>query len=157
MRLPGGAPRGRKEKRLMQERPRVVVTRTRRAETVAKDFAFARLESMPAASGPLAAYSAKAWEAFGKQTLPDVTQEAWRRTDLRALPLELFRLPAADAYKDLPSVPQELLRHYPLPRGTDQTHALKWRQSSERLIYGVRKSNCGAGMSHVRHAGSTGG
>jgi Fe-S cluster assembly protein SufD len=94
----------------MQERPRVVVSKTRRAETAPKEFAFARLEAIPSSTGPLEAYRSKAWEAFGRQTLPDVTQEAWRRTDLRPLPLELFRLPAEGAYKDLPSVPPELLR-----------------------------------------------
>src|SRR5947209_14819539 len=40
---------------------------------------------------------------------------------------------------------------------TNTNDALKWRRSSERLIYDVHKSNFGAGMSHVRHAGSTGG
>src|SRR2546428_1694783 len=38
------------------------------------------------------------------------------------------------------------------------THgASKWRRSSERLIYDVHKINFGAVISHVRHAGSTGG
>ena len=94
----------------MQERPRVVVSRTRRAETPAKDFAFATAAALPAAVGPFAAYRERAWNAFSKQALPDVTQEAWRRTDLRALPVEAFSLPARDAYKDLPGVPQDLLR-----------------------------------------------
>ncbi len=94
----------------MQERPRVVVTRKPRAEALAKEFAFAKAEALPAAEGPFAAYRDRAWEAFGKQSLPDVTQEAWRRTDLRALPVESFTLPAQGAYKTLPVVPQDLLR-----------------------------------------------
>ena len=40
---------------------------------------------------------------------------------------------------------------------TNTHDALKCRLSSERLIYDVHKTNFGAGMSHVRHAGSTGG
>jgi Fe-S cluster assembly protein SufD len=52
----------------------------------------------------------RAWEVFKRQSLPDVTQEAWRRTDLRALPLDSFRLPAGDAYRDLPPVEAELLK-----------------------------------------------
>ena len=93
----------------MQERPRVVVTKTRRAETPAREFAFATQQALPEASGALAAYRSKAWDALGKQALPDVTQEAWRRTDLRALPMESFRLPAKDAFRDLPAVEPELL------------------------------------------------
>ncbi len=100
----------------MQERPRVVVSRKPRAEAPAKEFAFARAELLPALDGPFAAYRARAWEAFGKQVLPDVSQEAWRRTDLRALPLETFKLPVQADLTNLPSVPDELLR----PLITDQ-------------------------------------
>lgn len=94
----------------MQERPRVVVTKTRRAETPAKDFVFATAEALPKASGKLDEYRSQAWAAFGRQSLPDVTQEAWRRTDLRAMPVESFRLPTADQYKQLPAVEPELLK-----------------------------------------------
>ena len=94
----------------MQERPRVVISRTRRAEAAPKDFAFATAEMVPQSEGALAAYRARAWESFGKQTLPDVTQEAWRRTDLRGLPTGSFSLPQRDAYKDLPPVAPDLLR-----------------------------------------------
>src|SRR5438552_10113955 len=53
---------------------------------------------------------------------------------------------------------QELVWHTRNGEVPTNTHdALKWRRSSERLIYEVHKSNFGAGMSHVRHAGSTGG
>ncbi len=94
----------------MQERPRVVITKGKRAEAPAKGFAFAQAEALPAATGPFAAYRARAWEAFEKQALPDITQEAWRRTDLRALPAESFALPAQGAYAQLPTVPDDLLR-----------------------------------------------
>src|SRR5262249_60188837 len=40
---------------------------------------------------------------------------------------------------------------------TNTHEALKWRWLSEMLIYDVPKTNFGAGMSHVRHAGSTAG
>src|SRR5207245_6682452 len=43
-----------------------------------------------------------------------------------------------------------------LPANT-QRMELARRWSSERLIYDVHKINFGAGISHVRHAGSTGG
>src|SRR5512135_2652837 len=94
----------------MQERPRVVVSRSPQAKAAAKDFAFAKVEALPALDGPFAGYRTKAWEAYGKQALPDVTMEPWRRTDLRALPLDSFQLPLPDAYRNLPAVPNELLR-----------------------------------------------
>src|SRR5512142_3255029 len=94
----------------MQERPRVVISRKPRGEVPAKDFAFATTASVPAGKGSFESYRAHAWEAFGKQNLPDVTQEAWRRTDLRPLPVESFKRPASGAYKDLPVVPKDLLR-----------------------------------------------
>ena len=94
----------------MQEKPKVVVSRTRRAETPAREFAFATAEQLPSLDGPFTAYRSKAWQAFAKQALPDITQEAWRRTDLRALPVESFKLPSKDAYKDLPAVEPELLK-----------------------------------------------
>ena len=93
----------------MQEKPKVTVSKTRRAETVAKEFTFSQAD-IPAASGVVAAYQAKAWAAFKKQTLPDVTLEAWRRTDIHAMPVESFKLPSENAYKDLPSVPGDLLK-----------------------------------------------
>lgn len=99
----------------MQEKPKVVISKTRRAETAAKEFTFTQAD-IPTASGSVASYRAHAWDAFNKQPLPDVTLEAWRRTDLRALPVASFVLPAEGAYKDLPSVPDDLLK----PLITDQ-------------------------------------
>jgi Fe-S cluster assembly protein SufD len=60
--------------------------------------------------GPFEAYQQRAWEAFGKQAIPDVTQEPWRRTDLRMLPAGAFQLPGADMHKFLPAVEPELLK-----------------------------------------------
>jgi Fe-S cluster assembly protein SufD len=93
----------------MQEKPKVVISKTRRPEPAAKDFAFTQAE-VPAGSGILASYRTKAWDAFKKQVLPDVTLEAWRRTDLRALPVDSFKLPADGGDKDVPSAPEDLLR-----------------------------------------------
>lgn len=58
----------------------------------------------------MAAYRAKAWEAFKRLTLPDVTQEAWRRTDLRSLPVESFKLSSQNSDRDITSVPEDLLK-----------------------------------------------
>lgn len=91
----------------MQEKPKVVVTRTKRAEAVAKDFAFTQ-EMIPAGKA-LASYRASAWDAFKRQALPVSTEEAWRRTDIHALPADKFKLPADGAFKALPAVRPDLL------------------------------------------------
>lgn len=93
----------------MQEKPRVVVTRTRRSETPERGFSFTRAD-IPPADGFMAAYRARAWEAFTRLPIPDVTQEAWRRTDLRSLPVGSFGLPAARGSASLAPVPADLLR-----------------------------------------------
>jgi Fe-S cluster assembly protein SufD len=76
----------------MQEKPRVVVSRTRRSEQVRADFAFSAAD-IPLSSGAVARYREHAWAAFGRIPIPDVTQEAWRRTDLHSLPVSDFKLP----------------------------------------------------------------
>ena len=92
----------------MEEKPRVVVaSRTRRPEAAAKDFTFT-VDQLPA--GLLADYRRRAWETYARLTLPTVTEEAWRRTDLRGLPADTFRLPADGAFRDLPPVPAHLLK-----------------------------------------------
>src|SRR5262249_28927479 len=53
---------------------------------------------------------------------------------------------------------QELVRTTRNGEVPTNTHdALKWRRSSERSIYDIHKTNFGAGVSHVRYAGSTAG
>jgi len=93
----------------MLEKPKVVVSKTRRSESVAKDFAFTQ-NDIPVTSGEITSYRAKAWEAYKTQIIPDVTLEAWRRTDLRAMPVETFRLPVKEVFKELPPVPEDLLK-----------------------------------------------
>ncbi|HUI89357.1 MAG TPA: Fe-S cluster assembly protein SufD [Anaerolineales bacterium] len=63
---------------------------------------------MPDASGIVASYRARAWEAFKRQSLPDVTLEAWRRTDIHAMPIDSFQL--VSKYSHLPSLPDDLLK-----------------------------------------------
>lgn len=93
----------------MQEKPKVVVSRTRRAEgAVAKDFPF--VESDIRAVDSAAAYRTLAWNAFKRHSLPDTTQEAWRRTDIHHLPVDKFKLALDGALNDLPPVRSDLLK-----------------------------------------------
>jgi Fe-S cluster assembly protein SufD len=91
----------------MQEKPKVVITKTpRRVESTVKDFAFTQAD-IPSSDGVIASYRARAWDAFKRQTLPDVTLEPWRRTDIHAMPIDSFKL--ASKSNNLPSVPDDLL------------------------------------------------
>jgi Fe-S cluster assembly protein SufD len=93
----------------MTDKPRVVVSRTRRTESADRDFAFTK-NDVPVLSDPvLASYRTQAWEAFKRLPLPKTTEEAWRRTDLRNLPVDSFVIPNGNLPKDLPPVPDDLL------------------------------------------------
>ena len=93
---------------IMEEKPKIVITRTRRPEPSVRDFGFNA--TMLPAGGALDAYRAHAWETYSHLAMPNVKEEAWRRTDLRLLPADTFRLPVVGAFKDLAPVPEELLR-----------------------------------------------
>jgi Fe-S cluster assembly protein SufD len=93
----------------MQEKPKVVVSRTRRADSAARDFAFTEAD-VRAADGSVASYRTLAWNAFKRHSLPDTTQEAWRRTDIHALPVDKFKLAGNDVFDDLPQVREDLLK-----------------------------------------------
>ena len=93
----------------MQEKPKVVVSRTRRADSAAKDFSFTESD-IRAAGDSVAAYRALAWNAFKRHSLPNTSLEAWRRTDIHNLPVDKFKLVADGAYDDLPSVREDLLK-----------------------------------------------
>jgi Fe-S cluster assembly protein SufD len=92
----------------MIEKPKVVVTRTRRPEAAAREFTFTR-EMLPA-YGALDDLRRMAWETYASLGMPTPNEEAWRRTDLRSMPVAAFRLPAENAYLDLPPVPANLLK-----------------------------------------------
>ena len=92
----------------MEEKPRIVITRSRRPEPAAPAFAFT--SAMLPADGALKDYRQHAWEVYSRLAMPSLTEEAWRRTDLHLLPAAAFRLPAAGAFRDLASVPADLLK-----------------------------------------------
>jgi Fe-S cluster assembly protein SufD len=99
----------------MEEKPKVVVSRTRRAETAVREFSFTPV-MIRNPGGDLGAYRTRAWEAFKRQPLPDTSIEAWRRTDIHNLPVDKFTFPKDGAYEDLPAVREDLLK----PLVTDQ-------------------------------------
>jgi len=92
----------------MQEKPKVVVSRTRRAESAARDFAFTESDIRPG-NDLITSYRNLAWNAFKRLPLPVTTEEAWRRTDIHALPTDKFRL-SLDGANELPPVREDLLK-----------------------------------------------
>ncbi|MEJ5313328.1 MAG: Fe-S cluster assembly protein SufD [Anaerolinea sp.] len=95
----------------MQETPRII-TRTRRAD-IAKPREFQFDESAVDLSLPhpdLVAYRQQAWQHFKNLPMPSVQEEAWRRTDIRGLKADTFRLPRKEEYKDLTPPPDDLLQ-----------------------------------------------
>ncbi len=93
----------------MQEKPKVVVSRTRRADSAAKDFGFAESD-IRHGTDAIATYRTSAWSAFKKHSLPDTSLEAWRRTDIHTLPAEKFKFASNGAFHDLPTVREDLLK-----------------------------------------------
>ena len=94
----------------MTDKPKVVVSKTRRTRSSKGDFNFTQADVPILKDSTLASYRTQAWEAFKSQSLPKTSEEPWRRTDLRKLPVESFSLPAEDAYKDFPPAPDDLLK-----------------------------------------------
>ena len=93
----------------MQEKPKVVVSKTRRvAEGAAKDFAFTEAE-IRAAGDAVAPYRTLAWNSFKRLSLPVTTEEAWRRTDIHNLPVDRFKL-TVDGSTEFPVVREDLLK-----------------------------------------------
>ena len=93
----------------MQEKPKVTVSRTRQAVSVAKEFAFAESD-VRTGKDAIASYRNQAWLAYQKHALPDTSLEAWRRTDIHTLPADKFKFAAEGAFNDLPPVREDLLR-----------------------------------------------
>ena len=98
----------------MQEKPKFVVSKTRRAESTAKEFNFAEAD-IRKADASVNSYRTLAWHAFKRHSLPVTTEEAWRRTDIHLLPVDKFKL-SLDDVSDLPLVREDLLK----PLITDQ-------------------------------------
>jgi Fe-S cluster assembly protein SufD len=93
----------------MEEKPKVVISRTRRTETAPRDFSFTQAD-IPQSGGAIGSYRARAWDSFKRIPLPTLNDEVWRRTDIHAMPVDSFKLPAEKVHLDLPPVPAELLK-----------------------------------------------
>jgi Fe-S cluster assembly protein SufD len=78
----------------MTETP-VVIRRTRQpAEQAQQEFSFTEANiPLDGIAAGMKQYRLASWQAYQKQSMPTTRDEAWRRTDLRPMPAETFRIP----------------------------------------------------------------
>ncbi len=95
---------------------RTVISRNRKQETAAsKDFLFSK-DMLPLyqlngkATPEFKEYAENAWENFTAFPIPTITEEPWRRTDLRSMPVDKFNLASQDELTTFPTPPVELLK-----------------------------------------------
>lgn len=89
------------------------VSRTRRSRRPKqREFSFSQ-EVIPNlggnGSGILAQYRSNAWDSFQNLPYPTTRDEPWRRTDLRQLEADTFKLPMGENTKNLTPLPGRLL------------------------------------------------
>ncbi|MGD8750384.1 MAG: Fe-S cluster assembly protein SufD [Anaerolineales bacterium] len=89
------------------------VSRTRRSRRPKqREFSFSQ-EVIPNlggnGSGILAQYRSNAWDSFQNLPYPTTRDEPWRRTDLRQLEADTFKLPMGENTKNLAPLPGRLL------------------------------------------------
>lgn len=94
-----------------------ITTSARRpaAATALQGFAFTKDMIPSFANGAkeatfLRSYRQQAWKQFESLGLPQITEEAWRRTDIRGLNAGAFKLADKKAAAKLPTVPARLLK-----------------------------------------------
>ena len=92
-----------------------VGTRTRNKRLHEKNpFTFTH-EMIPVSSGSdtgsefVKEYRERAWRAFVDLSMPETSDEPWRRTNLRGFDASSFRLPKEGEFKNLTPVPEEIL------------------------------------------------
>ena len=99
----------------MPAKSKTVVRRTRRSERFTpKDFSFSR-DMIPALNDQntpekFRQYYENAWNSYLQQSLPTTKDEAWRRTDIRALNVGAFHLPETNGTDPTTPTPKELLQ-----------------------------------------------
>lgn len=90
-----------------------VLTKSRKPnERAIQEFSFNQ-DSIPNTDGSpkfLKKYRENAWRAYQNITMPTTTDEPWRRTDIRRLKTNIFRLPNVKQSEGMLEVPEEFLQ-----------------------------------------------
>jgi len=96
---------------MTKETPRIVTRTRRREESIISDFNFTtELVRTIGLSENLKNFRRQAWETYQSLPMPTTKDEPWRRTDLRGLQSDRFRLPSKDEYLDLAPLPEYLTK-----------------------------------------------
>ncbi len=93
----------------MEAKPRVVISRKARSPAQEGEFGFQHSDMLPS-SGAIGAFREKAWGAYARQSMPSIREEAWRRTDVRTMPVGSFQLQTPGGAGDRAEAPADLLR-----------------------------------------------
>lgn len=94
----------------MTETPQVITRKARPSAVASQNFTFTAEMVRTAKNAYIQAYRNNAWQAFEALPIPTPQEEAWRRTDLRALKASSFKLAETGTYQKLPFPPEELLQ-----------------------------------------------
>ncbi len=96
---------------MTKETPIIITRTSRHAEPTVVNFAFTpEMVRQDGLSAFLRKYRQDAWAEYQAQKMPTLQDEAWRRTDLREMPADQFRLPVTDQYLDLAPLPDDLMK-----------------------------------------------
>jgi Fe-S cluster assembly protein SufD len=86
-----------------------VISSTRRREEKREEWLLSENDIRKVNQPRIDEYRTAAWKAFNNLGMPQRTEEAWRRTDIRGLAFSRFILPEAGLYQNLEQPPKELL------------------------------------------------
>lgn len=100
----------------MVDRKKRVVRRSASASrTASRDFAFTQEMLPSSANGSketnfVDKFRQEAWKLSSSLALPNTKEEAWRRTDIRKLAVDKFRIPSESDKSGFPQIPKSLLK-----------------------------------------------
>jgi Fe-S cluster assembly protein SufD len=93
---------------MINQKP-VVITKSR-SRSEKRDFKFNVTDIRLTKSENINKYRNEGWEFFSKSNIPTTREEPWRRTDLRAMKIEDFRLDSGSEKFNISEIPENLLK-----------------------------------------------
>lgn len=89
------------------KKPVVITTSKKRSES--SDFVFPKEQVRFTGNQTIDSYREKAWKIYQETGIPTTREEAWRRTDIRGLRLEKFKLLNENQKASINDIPENLL------------------------------------------------
>jgi len=93
----------------MIERTPVIVNRVK-SRSEGRDFNFSKNQIRKTKSDIINSYRMRSWEEFLKMPIPTTKEEPWRRTDLRSMKIDRFKLGSFDDHGMASNIPLNLLK-----------------------------------------------